>query len=274
MASQSTTLPHRPTTKFVGDAQSLQYFISELEDLTISHPAKILFLDLEGINLSRHGSISLLTLLIHDISTQAPHPDQLYLIDIHTLGSSTFTTPSNQQSSTLKHILESPVICKVLFDVRNDSDALFAHFGIHLQGTIDLQLMENLSRPGRNKRLVHGLGRCIKSDSSLSFNDKLIWEATKEAGLTLFAPEKGGRYEVFNDRPLRQEISEYCTQDVWCMPGIYHVYQARLESSGVWDWEVRVGRETENRLVNSRSQGYQPHGRDKALAPKWDAVLV
>ncbi|KAL2060851.1 hypothetical protein VTL71DRAFT_8903 [Oculimacula yallundae] len=47
---------------------------------------------------------------------------------------------------TLKEILECPDITKIFFDVRNDADALFAHFGIHLRGTLDLQLLENYQR--------------------------------------------------------------------------------------------------------------------------------
>lgn len=47
---------------------------------------------------------------------------------------------------SLQSILESPKTPKVFFDVRTDSDALFAQFGIKLAGIIDLQLMELASR--------------------------------------------------------------------------------------------------------------------------------
>jgi len=40
----------------------------------------------------------------------------------------------------LKDILESATTPKVFFDIRNDSGALFAHFGIALQGVQDVQL--------------------------------------------------------------------------------------------------------------------------------------
>ena len=43
---------------------------------------------------------------------------------------------------SLKAILESPKTPKVFFDVRMDSDALYALFGVKLAGIIDLQLME------------------------------------------------------------------------------------------------------------------------------------
>jgi exonuclease 3'-5' domain-containing protein 1 len=119
-----------------------------------------LYVDLEGINLSRHGSISILTL--YDRSQ--PH---VYLIDVHTLGLAAFTTPSASCKAspssdvdvigaaslevaprfiTLKSILETEKIPKVFFDVRNDADALFGCFGIKLQGVQDLQVMELASK--------------------------------------------------------------------------------------------------------------------------------
>jgi hypothetical protein len=49
-----------------------------------------LYIDLEGVNLSRHGTVSIATLLISDGGF---HPDRVNLVDIHTRGSSAFTTP-------------------------------------------------------------------------------------------------------------------------------------------------------------------------------------
>jgi exonuclease 3'-5' domain-containing protein 1 len=93
------------------------------------------YLDLEGVNLSRHGTISILQIHISPLH-------QTYLIDTHTLASTAFTTPSATTNLTLKHILESATTPKVLFDVRHDSVALFALFHIRLAGVTDLQLME------------------------------------------------------------------------------------------------------------------------------------
>jgi exonuclease 3'-5' domain-containing protein 1 len=100
-----------------------------------------MYLDLEGINLCRHGSISVLTLLI-DTGTPTRH---VYLIDVHTLGARAFNT-TGTKLKTLKDILQDEKIPKVFFDVRNDSDALFAHLGIALKGVEDVQLMENATR--------------------------------------------------------------------------------------------------------------------------------
>jgi hypothetical protein len=65
-------------------------------------PSSTLYLDLEGNRLSRHGTISLITILIH--------PQRVVrLIDVLVLGKPAFTTASNN-GKTLKSILEDPDI--------------------------------------------------------------------------------------------------------------------------------------------------------------------
>lgn len=115
---------------------------------TISLPC--LYFDVEGVNLSRHGSVSIIELHYQPLS--GPQDCHTYLIDVHTLGFLAFSTPSAAGVS-LKSVLECPKTPKVFFDVRTDSDALYAQFGIRLAGIIDLQLMEVASR-----------SKCVTSD--------------------------------------------------------------------------------------------------------------
>ena len=102
-----------------------------------------LYFDVEGVNLSRHGSISIIELRYLPLS--GPEDSHTYLIDVHILGFLAFSTPSAEGVS-LKSVLECPKTPKVFYDVRTDSDALYAQFGIRLAGIIDLQLMEVASR--------------------------------------------------------------------------------------------------------------------------------
>jgi exonuclease 3'-5' domain-containing protein 1 len=172
----------------------------------------------------------------------------------------------------LKKILESLDIQKVFFDVRNDADALYAHFGIRVHSVMDLQLMENASRPTnkRGKRLLHGLAKCVEDVSSLSEDEKKAWAIAKEKGQRLFSPEKGGSFDVFNQRPLKDKIRIYCEQDVLCLPGLYKVYSHRLEISGPKNWMAMIGAGTEKRLFEVMSEDYKTHGGKKAEAPVWD----
>lgn len=232
--------------------------VSELIDSIVNLPTDppSLFFDLEGIELSRNGTIFILQLLVNP-------SNHVYLIDIHLLRGSAFTTPGSQ-GKTLQDVLQSPATPKVCFDVRNDSDALYAHFGVALQGIQDIQLMENASRrPSAKKNFLNGLARCIQYDAPIPYQDKQSWNAIKDQGLRLFAPERGGSYEVFNERPLKEELSAYCVQDVRFLPHLRNTYWGRLSLF----WQGKVEEETLKRVLDSHSANYQPHGTHKSLGP-------
>jgi exonuclease 3'-5' domain-containing protein 1 len=85
-----------------------------------------LYLNLEEIKLCRYGSISI-------ISFYVPPTKKIYIIDIHRLSRTAFST-TNSNAASLQTILESPTISKVNFDIRNDSDALFSLYQIFADG--------------------------------------------------------------------------------------------------------------------------------------------
>ena len=242
-------------SNLIDSTTSIAKLIDTIANLPSNPPS--LYLDLEGINLSRQGSISILQLMLY------PQKD-VYLIDIHVLGSVAFTTPGSG-GKTLQGILESPIVPKVFFDVRNDSNALFFHYGIALQGVQDIQLMECASRPGMglSRKFVHSLLKCIETDAPITWQQKQTWRAAKDAGAMLFAPDKGGSYAVFNARPLKEEIRAYCVQDVQFLPILHQTYCHRLQP----DWRTKVDAETIARVQSSQRLDYQPHGSDKAFSP-------
>ncbi|KAG6304823.1 hypothetical protein E4U44_008484 [Claviceps purpurea] len=147
----------------------------------------------------------------------------------------------------------SPQARKVIFDVRNDYDALFHHFQISLQGVQDLQLMELAAR-GKNRRSLAGLAKCIHNDSPISKAEKMKWDQLKKSAICLFEPEKGGRYEVFNERPFRGGILKYCAGDVAILPGLCDVHDKKLTA----EWR-------------DRSASYEPNGPNKGLGP-WKSL--
>ncbi|KAH8657291.1 hypothetical protein BGZ61DRAFT_500098 [Ilyonectria robusta] len=155
--------------------------VDSLDGLPTVPPS--IFIDLEGINLSRHCTISILQIYILPAK-------RTYLIYVYTLRDKCFSTPG-RNGRTLKAILESELIPNVFFDVRNDSDALHTHFQIDLAGIHDLQLMELATRTFP-KKCVNGLSKSIERDASLSSQERQTWTQTKDRGLRLFAPEKGG----------------------------------------------------------------------------------
>ncbi|EAU35396.1 predicted protein [Aspergillus terreus NIH2624] len=191
--------PAAPKVELVDSSATLRELLEDLSLIPSSSPP--LFLDLEGVNLGRNGSISILSLY-------AVHKKTIYLVDVYKLGKAAFSNPQPDKHTSLRANLESPSIKKVLFDVRNDSDALFSHYNIRLDGIQDLQLMELATRSGPNK-YVAGLAKCIERDSPISDLRKAEWKRRKDEVTKSFDPGKGGSYEVFNKRPMTPDIRDY-----------------------------------------------------------------
>ncbi len=226
-----------------------------LIDIIQSLPQKpIIFVDIEGVNLSRHGSIAIVQLLVPPSST-------VHMLDVHTLQKEAFETPGSR-GDTLRDMFQSDLYPKVFFDVRRDSDALFALFQVKLECVIDLQLLEYASRrPCRG--YLAGLSKCIAQDAGLGMFEALNCQKIKDAGCQLFAPEKGGSYEVFLERPLSEAIVSYCVQDVKVLPRLLTVYANRLPRSLSYVVHVR----TVDRVKESQSSSFTPDGRHMALQP-------
>ena len=229
----------------IDTVSAITTLVATLTKLPTSPPS--LYIDLEGVYLSRHGSISILQLHIHPTNTT-------YLIDIHTLSATAFSTPGSD-GQTLGSVLSSATIPKVFFDVRNDSDALFSHFQISLANVHDIQLMELATR-SYSRKFVKGLLKCIEEDLQLTSIENKTWKANKEKGRNLFAPERGGNYAVFNERPMARDLILHCTQDVQYLPKLWAYYQSKLGTG----WARKVETATEDRVLLSQTSSYNGKG--------------
>jgi exonuclease 3'-5' domain-containing protein 1 len=179
---------------------------------------------------------------------------------VHLLGSQAFNT-TGIKGKTLKDILQDEKMPKVFFEVRNDSDALFAHFGVALQGVEDVQLMESATRTTTSSRkYLNGLAKCIEQ-GVLYGSDLTSWKLAKEKGGRLFKPEYGGSYKVFEQRPIPNEIISYCVGDVQYLPKLWSRFRSNTDR-----WRDLVNKETK-RVEASQKPEYQPNGPDKTLAP-------
>jgi exonuclease 3'-5' domain-containing protein 1 len=61
---------------------------------------------------------------------------------------------------------------------------------------------------------LKGLGVAIKDCPGIPASERLRLDALKKAGTKLFAPERGGSYDVWRDRPMPPVLIEYCALDV------------------------------------------------------------
>lgn len=220
-----------------------------------------LYVDLEGIDLCRYGSVSLLILY-------APIMRQAFVVDVFTLQAAAFTTRGARDLS-IQDILESAERKKAFFDVRNDSDAIFYHYGVRLRGVEDIQLIHNANRGKAYRNNLSGLSVCMAR--VLSPAEYVEWANSKRAGHRLFSPAEGGSYDVFNVRPLSPEIISYCVGDVYYLPRLRQSHWTFLSD----EWRQKVIDETEARIVETHQDGYRPHWPGKTRSPweeEWDWV--
>lgn len=248
----ATTTTPSSASELVDTVAAMSKVVDALSGLPTTPPS--LYIDLEGENLCRHGNVSILQIFVLPAR-------YTYLIDVYTLRNEAFLTRGTN-GQHFKDILESKNIPKVIFDLRSDSDALYSHFQINLAGIQDLQLMELATR-NFSRRCVNGLGKCIERDAQMTLMERMAWKENKEKGLNLFAPERGGSYQVFNVRPLSDEIIQYCIQDVQFLPRLWSSYSTRLTAS----WESKVLEATRDRITLSQSPNFVNQGRHMSLAP-------
>jgi exonuclease 3'-5' domain-containing protein 1 len=87
--------------------------------------------------------------------------------------------------------------------------------------------------------------------------------ASKDAGRLLFAPERGGTYEVFVERPLSEAIISYCVAEVQHFP----LLERELFDGLSPGWQLWVLEQSERRLQQCLLPSFNSGSRDNAIAP-------
>ncbi len=235
--------------------------LSEL--LPVLGNASVLYVDVEGVRLSRNGSISIIT--IYEEASET-----VFLIDICTIKEPAFTT-TDSQGNSLKSVLESPKVAKVFFDVRNDSDALYANHGISLRAIWDVQLMELAVRRGSGG-VVNSLAKCIENDAPLSIESREQWKQRKQTMVAMFNTPQDDGYKIFTERPILRDTMKYCAGDVIYLSTLFKLYGGKLTE----EWRVKAQDATAaDRVKLSQSTDYDPHSSKKVFGPwpEFDQVL-
>lgn len=84
----------------------------------------------------------------------------------------------------------------------------------------DVQLTEIGIRNGP-KDILARLSKYAEKDSTISAAEKSARELTKSNAF-------GGRYDIFNERPIQPMIVKYCAGDVTLSSDLFNIYNARL----------------------------------------------
>ncbi|KAB5595240.1 hypothetical protein CTheo_1318 [Ceratobasidium theobromae] len=274
-----------PAIDFIDNAEALSDALDSLCSLNLNTPS--LFIDLHGIRVSRNGRLCILEIYVPALET-------VLMIDVSALDHLTFSTtslpqkPGARRGLTLKDIFESPEIPKVFYDgmilfqfpvglvsviinidpiqsaVRSDADNLFNVFDVSLQGVIDIQLCELAVRIG-SKRFFNPLALSITNDIRPSAGTQQKWSEWISKGQKCISPELGGDLRVWDERPLRQELVNYCLADVIYLPRLLQVYEAKL--SGKPESFKKIEQEVQARLKLAEDFAFDSSGKHMARAP-------
>eukprot|EP00438_Fugacium_kawagutii_P017057 Skav216350 [mRNA] locus=scaffold2385:148927:149763:- [translate_table: standard] len=204
--------------KLIDSYGSLLMMLQHVERLRESSNL-VIAVDFEGVKLNRSGQLCLVQIAFNDI------PSRVYVLDVYVLPRSMHLETPN--GTSLKGLLEDWRILKIWFDPRNDVDALFHQFGIVPQHVFDLQLAEVATRrsKGLQVNFVPSLQKCLSTCDQLDVSQRTFADWINKTGKQLFEPDHGGCYEIFQQRPLLDQILLYAAHDCRYMQLLYSSYR-------------------------------------------------
>ena len=219
----------------------------------------VVALDCEGKDLGRHGTLAVVQL--HDFRN-----DHTFIIDVVILGHAAFHTTASTAALTFGDILALSTIRKIMWDCRNDQDAIWAGFELVFDGIDDAQILELATRCAwdREKRLA--LRHAIPRHAGLDPATRQAWTEAKYKGMRLCQGPKG--YGVWLERPMTPELKAYAKGDVCEMLSLYRYYTDQLSSN----MRREAQSYTDSGLRIARSKGYNPNGYSNWRGP-WPTVV-
>ncbi|KAF2664876.1 hypothetical protein BT63DRAFT_428833 [Microthyrium microscopicum] len=248
------------------EPEQIAKLIGELEDYQklLQRNVQIpqLYMSTMGVKLHPTVPVSFLTVLLGRCLLF--DTTRCFIIDVKTLGAKAFNTPGTSKR-TLKDILCDETSSKVFFDVRNASHVLSTSFGISLKGVSDLQLMENAwRRTSKSREFLGGLVECVQSTLRHTyFIEFASWMKTyKEGNLYLRNEKDNSLCIMFNYRPVRDQVKEYCVANIEHLQKLSKNYSTKVLSGEDW-----VRDATRKRVVESQDPDFKHPGLQQELAP-------
>eukprot|EP00930_Biecheleria_cincta_P019358 TRINITY_DN14796_c0_g1_i1.p1 TRINITY_DN14796_c0_g1~~TRINITY_DN14796_c0_g1_i1.p1 ORF type:complete len:300 (+),score=58.29 TRINITY_DN14796_c0_g1_i1:13-912(+) len=173
---------------------------------------ELVAVDIEGVRLGRDGSICIIQVACADGS--------VFLFDVVVMGASIF-------GMGLKQLLESESVAKMFYDCRSDADALFHLYGIRMQHVLDMQVL--CAKATSPRTHLQGMAKAL--GHVLPYAERQRIQGIKQAGLRMFAPEHGGKLEIWTLRPLPAILQTYCAADVIHLFSMFAKWEGCLEHS-------------------------------------------
>jgi len=193
------------------------YYISTEEELCVisnilsGDRGGIISLDLEGVYLSKRGVISLLQIF---------DGKAVYVFDVLLLKDKLFV-----EGGYLRNVLSSTSVTKIMFDCRKDCEALYHQYGVKLDNVIDVQMAEILYRYKIIRdapKYFIGLASAVEQHNILKGSETFgCYTGIRNVALDKYSPARGGKMEVWSQRPVDVDLLLYCAEDI---KNIYKLY--------------------------------------------------
>jgi len=214
LSSSAVAAAPAPANIIISTVPHLKSLITTLSASTA------LYVDLEGRDLGCRGTICLITVL-------GMPQNIVKIIDVTTLKSRAFNTPSPTTNRTLRSIFADPAVSKRFWGVFNDASALRAQYRVALAGVTDVQLLEVAHRGGDWDRPL-GLDTCIHRDLDLGPLESEHLVRAKRAMAGRMRTDR----TLFSARPLPDQTVQYCIGDVLYLPRLHDMYLPRARERG------------------------------------------
>ena len=164
------------------DSTQGQRFIAAADSLLRSGPGQRVAFDCEGVNLSRVGSLELVSICFPSM--------EVYLVDFG-------GTPCPRVVKSVKDLFESDAVTKIIHDCRMDCDAMYHLHGIRVNNVHDTSCFHDVITGTENKNL----------NVVLTYNGIHV-NAQRDKSVYKYNP----RY--WSTRPLTQTMISWASSDV------------------------------------------------------------
>ncbi|KAJ4011833.1 hypothetical protein NW752_004233 [Fusarium irregulare] len=235
------------STKVIKGPKGLKRLLKALDGLPTKPPS--IYLDVSSSNQEELINLQLLIL----------PTNKVYVVDIKSLGTTALSAVGEEgEFQSLRLILESKIITKVGFDIRDMSRLLFQQFNVSLGGMYDLQLMELASREeGKSKKFLSGLVKCIDIDIPSTDATKLRW----------LQPDVTTNMHMSNSLAHAPNRS---MRRVEMFPVLWKVYRQRLGRPGEAFWLATARCQSQERAQQSKRDSGSQNGRHLGPDMWWD----
>ncbi|KAH0845641.1 hypothetical protein AYO21_05566 [Fonsecaea monophora] len=217
----------------------------------VNNPGKppSLYMDIEGVNLGRHRSISLISIYVRP-------RNKVYVVDVDVLGREALFTTDGKGNS-LNNILESPLSPKVVFDVRNGSNALFGLFKTSLNGIFDVQLMELALRKGSKDHLA-SFSSCVQKQH-------------RDLSDTMNVVDLGEKSD--DNRSLGTGMVRYSARKATMLASLWDIYSVGLKPPDKAMWRCLIRETTQVRIHVSKRPQYDPQSENR-MRSAWNQEFI